>query len=70
MITLQTTMTATDRAVLEAAYLASVPERHRASTRQLLPGMSDEYLRMRLGPAPRIRRGPRMARHANDGGVS
>ena len=59
------------RSDLESAYLATVPEIHRESSRKLLASFSDSYLLDRLAPpAKASKRAPRMARHCNDEGAS
>lgn len=60
------------RGELEAAYLASIPQDLRDCTATLLPTMSDGYLRMRLQPRRKARkaRGPKMAAHCLDEGIS
>lgn len=64
------TMTRTE---LEAAYLASIPADLRACTAAIIDTMSDEYLKMRMAPRRKVRisrRGPKMARHCLDEGLS
>lgn len=60
------------REELETAYLRSIPEDLRECTAKLLPSMSDGYLRMRLQPRHKARkvRGPKMAAHCLDEGIS
>lgn len=60
------------RGELETEYLQSIPEDLRACTSKLLPSMPDGYLRMRLQPRRKARkaRGPKMAAHCLDEGIS